>query len=751
MKNRNLIKTGLFLILFLPLLFTPFTFFPWHYGKTVFFQIIVEVLAIIFLWRRFLCHPERGACLTGRQKGSLAFRGYLNSLDYSVLFFLLIITITSFTGVNPINSFWGNQFRANGVFTWLHFGVFYFLLSRFLPEDKNRRTYALAGIIAAFLVALTALFPQVLPNTWRSIAGGGIIGNRAFLASYLILALGLVVYLLSKLVQKSLFYKRYFFWLGVLVISLFIFILFKIGNRSAWVGLTAGIISGLFFVLLIFKTRKVKIYTVAVLLLIFGSFSALFFFREQLWLKNLSPTLHSLSNFSYSSGTGETRLMAWKIAYQGLKERPILGWGMGNYDTIFNRYYNPQFLKYNFAETVWDKPHNWLLEIGDSAGIAGLVSYLAIFVAAGYVLFKKVKKNPELSAVVIFSVLIANFVQNLFLFETTNSLILWFAILAMISAEYRETRPVPLKIETQPPPGRPWSATAFFLFLIFVLFSYWVYYLPLKASYQMRQAELTTALVDWMSRARAALAASSHPIVLENAVFLAEQFSKFDKANAIVNSPELEETALRIAAVLEEGARNYPDNLSFPIWAGQVYLALGEKVDKKYYQDAERKLLAAKAIAPRRQEVLFLLGRLYLLEQKIDAALEMQKQAVALAPNISNSHWFLGLTYVAAGDRSLGLTEIEEAVKLGYALSVNQKLYVLDIYALEENYAKLIEEYQKLIELEPENVSWHIKLATVYAISGNKEKALEITRIAVSLFPPLETEAKKFIKQYKLE
>ena len=77
----------------------------------------------------------------------------------------------------------------------------------------------------------------------------------------------------------------------------------------------------------------------------------------------------SLTNTSFSSGTSETRLMAWQSAWQGIKERPFQGWGLGNYEIVFNKYYNPKFLKYGFTETVWDKPHNWLLEIGVTAGI----------------------------------------------------------------------------------------------------------------------------------------------------------------------------------------------------------------------------------------------------------------------------------------------------------------------------------------------------------------------------------------------
>lgn len=266
----------------------------------------------------------------------------------------------------------------------------------------------------------------------------------------------------------------------------------------------------------------------------------------------------------------------------------------------------------------------------------------------------------------------------------------------------------------------------------------------------MRQAELSTALMDWTGFSEQALTVKV-PFLSENAVFLAEQFTKFDKAGAIAKEKKVEDAALTIISVLEGASSEHSNNLIFPVWAGQVYLVLGEKFDGKYYQKAEENLLKAEKISPNKQEVLFLLGRLYLLKQDFENALSYQKKAVEAALEINISHWFLGLTYVAKGERAHGLEEIVKAMELGYNPTSEQKLYILDLYALEKNYPKLIEEYKKMIENDPGNLDWYIKLAVIYAESGDKKSALEITRYAVGLFPPLKIEADKFIKKYNLE
>ncbi|MBI5728777.1 MAG: hypothetical protein HY983_00835, partial [Candidatus Magasanikbacteria bacterium] len=46
---NKIIKFGLYSTLFLPLLFTSFTYFPWNFGKTIIFQIVVELLLFLHI------------------------------------------------------------------------------------------------------------------------------------------------------------------------------------------------------------------------------------------------------------------------------------------------------------------------------------------------------------------------------------------------------------------------------------------------------------------------------------------------------------------------------------------------------------------------------------------------------------------------------------------------------------------------------------------------------------------------------
>jgi len=42
--------------------------------------------------------------------------------------------------------------------------------------------------------------------------------------------------------------------------------------------------------------------------------------------------------------SNQSRLRSWNIGLKGFKERPILGWGIGNYNVVFNKHYDPWYL-----------------------------------------------------------------------------------------------------------------------------------------------------------------------------------------------------------------------------------------------------------------------------------------------------------------------------------------------------------------------------------------------------------------------
>jgi tetratricopeptide (TPR) repeat protein len=140
----------------------------------------------------------------------------------------------------------------------------------------------------------------------------------------------------------------------------------------------------------------------------------------------------TLSRFAsmLTSDSVKNRFDLWTMAWNGIKIKPILGWGQENFIGIYT--VNPIT---SMGSHLWmDRAHNIVIEWLTNGGILGLFSYLAIFGSAFFVLRKavraKVLSRGETEIIII--ALVVYFIQNLFTFDTINTYMIFFALLAYI-------------------------------------------------------------------------------------------------------------------------------------------------------------------------------------------------------------------------------------------------------------------------------------------------------------------------------
>lgn len=718
------------LFLTLPLVFTSFTMFPWLFGKTIFFQMGIEILALL------------GVVLLWKDKKFTVKK--LNGLDWTVYAFLAALFLTALFGENFSQSFWPTQMRSLGVFTWLHFGLWYFFLTQLVDSTKKWLWLMSWSVGVGALVGLTGVFQSMLPATWRGDGGGarlsGILGNPAFFASYLIVNTGLAFFLFTQKKEKI---RLLFLGLGIFLMVC----IFLTGIRGAVLGLVCGIITFLLFWILQMvgekSSRRKSIIIAGVLLLLLGAGIAWAFKNTD----KLPVAVQRLTEISLSSDTGSTRLMAWKIAWDGFREQSLGGWGWGTFDIVFNRLYNPEFLRYGFQETQWDKPHNSVLEMLVAMGVFGVL-YLAVFgISIFFCIVHRDKTYAEQTgAGLILAILVAYGVQVLLLFETTNVLLPLFLVLAFISFAYGRRNEEPSKKVGVPVLFLATGAVVLCLAL-------WSQVTLLKTSSLLDQTLGADNGASFQTLAKQTLQRGG-PLHSENAVLIAEHFTKLEKGEALTkeNVSQWQESALLTAQTLEQKFFEKKNNPTLAVWSGQVYMILGQMSDEKYYVQANALLEAAHTLAPKKQEILFLQNRIALLQKDFARSFALSQQAVALEPSIGTSHWFLGLSHIAAGEAAVGLQAIETALAKGYSLKrLSERLYLIDIYAQEKQYDKVIFHYKLLRDGEKDNVNWYIKLASAYALAGDKKLALETVKEALNMYPPLKADAEAFIKQYNLE
>jgi len=737
LKLEKTIKYGIYLAFILPLIFTSRTMFPWHFGKTILFQILVEVLVVLAVILYF----------SNAQKNKINFLR-LNSLDRLVLIFAAAQIISAIFGVNFTRSFWGYQQRAQGVFTWLHFTAFYFLIRNFFSSKKDWENLMVWILGVSAVSSLLAWFGGYLPIFQSIITRGGrlsgMIGNPIFFSAYLIIPvfLGFALYFL---LDKNSKWRRLSLAVGALNLITFIFS----QQRGALLGLFAGIFFILILYLIYGVSRKYKkTIWISLAVLIFILASAYIFNRQSDYLKNNYPSVSHILNINPSDVTAQTRLMAWKIALQGWRDKPIFGWGPENYEDIFDRHYNPAFLKYSFSETVWDKPHNFSLEVLGTMGIIGFASYLGIigmmFFYAMNIFKREESDYARLPMIILAGAAVAYIIQNSFGIESSNSLQLWFLLIAFISFSDQSGG---LKILNE----NIFNKILKFLFVIFLFLSPFLIYKNysfFKASVLMGDAEDAAkieSLYLFQKNAPGVLDAKV-PFLWEQAVFLTKDLSIFD-AKGKLDKKTLEPVAYKLADIYEENAKRYPTSYLMRFWGGQLYDFMGEYIDRKYYDRGDEFLKEAWEINKTRQNSAIILAKSYLLQNKNKEGIKLLEEAAATAEDNKELNWFFGLALMQDEQEDRAIVELEKGQEYGFNMNANNIQYLIDIYAKKNNYFKIIPLYERLIAINPANPQYYASLAVAYAGAGDKEKMVLNIEKAVELQPELAAEAKKFLEQ----
>ena len=86
----------------------------------------------------------------------------------------------------------------------------------------------------------------------------------------------------------------------------------------------------------------------------------------------------------------EARYIVWKMAWNGFLERPILGWGLENFNVTFGKHFDSKLYLREYGGEIWfDRAHNIVLDTLINSGIVGLISYLSIFCTSIFLLLKK--------------------------------------------------------------------------------------------------------------------------------------------------------------------------------------------------------------------------------------------------------------------------------------------------------------------------------------------------------------------------
>jgi O-antigen ligase/tetratricopeptide (TPR) repeat protein len=738
LKPENIIKFLLQAAIFVPLVLTPFTIYPTHHGKTVVFQIFVSAAFLLYL------------VLIAKGR---AEKPKLTAVFWVLSGYLAIRIIAGFFGVNPEKSFWGNESRMGGNFTWLNFGIFFYLLTQFFKEKRDWIKLFKISLLVSFIASIAAVMERfgISPfGWWEEQTSGrvsGLLGNPIPFASYILFSIFLGFFVISEELKK----KNILTLLGLgLITGLNILTLFWSGTRGAIYIFYCSF--PVFFVLagLLSKKKAVKAITaVAVAVCVVALVVLSFGFGDE-FLAKISR-----------AETAETRLINWQVALNGWTDNVktfLLGYGTENYDRVFDKFYNPKFIEYSFYETVGDKPHNILFEVATASGLLGLVVYLALFVVILFSIYKIYKKEKvsRMGAIFLLLSFSTYLGQNLFEFDSTNVLLVFFLTMAFVSGMNSELDGKKLKIS---------KPAVYLIFILIIILSWFGTIKPLKASYYASKAitqeaindkTLVTLKEDWGEFARKALEADS---VFEDEirVHIANNVFKFDAGEQFNPKTDLDVLSI-LYEKMKESVKKHPDTYAYKHRFAQIQSMMGQYVDKKYFDESEQTFKELDAENPDRQAVGLAWAQMRLLRGDAGGAVGILEKLSQKNPDSAAIAWYYGLGKAASGDEDGGLVEMERSLSLGeYALTFPSSIGVLaSMWEERGQFDKIIYLYSESIKTAKiekrsaeEMASLLTHLAATYAKAGKIEDAIRTAEEAVDYDPSLEQAAIDFINSLK--
>ncbi len=718
----KVIKIFVFLIVIgTPLFYFRYGVYPYTLAKILFFQAAVEIL--FFLWLALAISSPR-------------YRPKPTPLVIAGGAFLGIYFLTSLTGIDFWRSFWSTYERGIGFFAMFHLAAFGLVLSSLYKELPWRKIFygSLAvSVVVGLLAYIQIYIPGLLLVENPGERPGATFGNPTFMTGYLVLNVFLSVYLFFILMKEAKLYGRmpYVKLFFVAAAGAFnVSVIFFAQTRGDILGMGAGFLALLAF----FAFRPPegahgflasrKTYAVSLATVVFLAATFFFTINNPFWGK--IPGLARFQSISFSEDSPLfPRLLALDIGWKGFLEKPVLGWGPGNFAPLFDRYYDPRVLKLSYKETHADKPHNFLVEYADSGGIILFLALLSLFGAAAY---EAMKQKDKLWRAVFIAALVSYVVGQSFFFETIGPLLMFYLFFGATNGSFREK---PAEVAGGNDSAGQFSggsrisgAVLGSCLALAAVPVYAVNIQSLMASYHQYEGFQKFLSQDIFFGLRS----------FENAGNIWSPYSwnfKRDYAIAVAgqyfNYPGTvsDEDVLKAVQAMEKVRDQHPEDAFNHYALVNLYNEVAKINPKEFTQKAEDEARIALEISPNRQETYFYLAKTKTIEGDYAGALSILKRVLDYSPGVPDAHFYYGIMAYATGDKTAGYNEIKAAIAMGREWSTFYEPRVVAGFFADSGYLDEATELYKLAwEMSGRtDVETEIKLGVAYFYGGKYDDA----------------------------
>ena len=430
------VRTGLGLLLLTPLVISPATYYPFVVGKAVYARSVVEVVVALWVVLAVLApayRPRRSWVLVLLAVG------------------LAWAAAAAVFGVAPERSFWSGFERMRGVVDAAHWAALSLVAACVLRTPAQWTALLTAGVAVSAAVAALAVLQHFgvagVPLYGEFPRSGsprptGPLGNPIYLATYLLLNVMLGVGLLVRSLAPQAApvdgsgadgpvraaglraggaWAWRSLWLGCAALAAWAAAL--AASIGPLVGTACGVAAVAVVGTFLARGRRGRVLGFAALCLTAVLAAAPFAagslapagFAESVPTTVLRRAVEigSLDDESVAS-----RLAAWRAGFEGLAERPLLGWGPENFRVVFGRYADD--LPAGMIEH--DLAHNALVEELVAKGWPGGVLYLGLWAATFLALVRAARRSAGRDRVLALTAggaLAAYFAATQTLFATT--------------------------------------------------------------------------------------------------------------------------------------------------------------------------------------------------------------------------------------------------------------------------------------------------------------------------------------------
>ncbi len=722
---RWIVIIGAFLLPFVCLIVASSLFFPYITGKNFSYRILVEVMAGAWL-ALALVYPK--------------YRPRRSWILGAFAIFVLIIAIADAQGVMPFKSFWSNYERMDGWVTIAHLLLYIVVAAAIINTEKLWRWLFHTTLVISVGVAVYGFLQIGGALTLGQSGAGGLLaridatfGNPIYLAVYMLFHIFIAALLWAQMwrartpgsrLPLSLLYG--------FAIALDTLALLFTGTRGTMLGLIGGAV--LAVLIYAFMTGSSRVRTIAaasvVAVVVIGA--GLHFTRDTAFVKSVG-FLDRLASISLTDDTVNARFLNMGIAWQGVKERPILGWGQENYAIVFDKYYDPRM----YAQEPWfDRVHNIIFDWWIAGGTLGLLAYLFIFAAVLWLIWRGRAFTIEERAILT-GLVAGYFVHNLTVFDNVTSYILFGTILAYIAWRAGESAARPRLIERSlmPEASLPFVAIACALLTCGVV--WWVNAGALAGNQALIQAiqPQSAGVLTNLSYFKESISYGSYGTqeAREQLAQIASQVAGASSVDLTTKQQFFQTAASEM--ILQEKAS--PLDARFPLFLGIVYSSYGD------YKDAGAALEQAHALSPRKQSILTAIAQNDEAQGDSAGALSALGQAYELNTDDQDARIMYAVAAIAAGQGTLADQLLAPIIPTGGAADTR----VAAAYAAQKRYDKIVDIWTAYVKAKPSDMQGYFTLAAAYYEEGQRAQAIAVLQAAEAVSPSIKSQADSLIQQ----